>query len=146
MAEKTKLKGAKAIEKLQLNEEEITRFITTSVGRLAVIVRSRAPKDSGDLRRGIVASPWTERTASPGKVVKEVYFTYTMNDVFVKYSRNGTRYYYPASQEFGFWTENRVGHHRHVDGKYFMRDTSISFAPAFEADGRKLLEDIIREP
>ena len=146
MTEEAKLEGAKAIEKLQLNEEEITRFITTSVGRLAVIVRSRAPKDSGDLRRGIVASPWVEQSAKPGKIVKEVYFTHTMSDVFVKYSRNGTRYYYPASQEYGFFVENRVGHHRHIDGKYFMRDSSIEFAPAFEADGRKLLEGIIREP
>lgn len=146
MTEETKLEGAKAIEKLQLNEEEITRFITTSVGRLAVIVRSRAPKKTGNLRLGIVASPWTEQSAKPGKVVKEVFFAYTMNDVFVKFSRNGTRYYYPASQEYGFFVENLVGHHRHIDGKYFMRDSSIQFAPAFEADGRKLLEGIIREP
>lgn len=146
MTEETKLEGAKAIEKLQLNKETITRFITTSVGRLAVIVRSRAPKASGDLRLGIVASPWQEQNAKPGKVVKEVYFAYTMNDVFVKFSRNGTRYYYPASQEFGFWTENRVGAHHRIPGKYFMRDSSIEFAPAFEADGQKLLEEIIREP
>lgn len=146
MTEETKLEGAKAIEKLQLNEEGITRFITTSGGRLAVIVRTRAPKKTGNLRLGIVASPWTERSAKPGKIVKEVFFSYTMNDVFVKFSRNGTRYYYPASQEFGFWTENRVGAHHRIPGKYFMRDSSIEFAPAFEADGRKLLEDIIREP
>lgn len=140
--------GTEAIEKLRIEKESISRFVETNAGRLAVLIRSNAPKKSGDLRSGIVPSPWEENSAYPGKVVRQVYFDHRMNDVFVKYSKSGKRYYYPASQEYGFRIARQSAapgatpKQTKVPGKYFMRDTEIEYAPAFVAEAQKLIEEV----
>lgn len=144
------LTGTEVLEKLRINKPEISRFVETQGGRLAALIRSSAPKKSGDLRSGIVPSPWEEKSAYPGKVVRQVYFDYRMNDTFVKISNAGKRYYYPASQEYGF----RIAHQSampgttpkrdRIRGKYFMRDTSIEYAPVFVAGAQDLIEEVIK--
>ena len=42
-----------------------------------------------------------------------------MNDVFVKTTKDGKRYYYPASQEYGFITKDGG----YVPGFHFLRDS-----------------------
>lgn len=144
------LTGTEVLEKLRIEKSEVSRFVETQAGRLAALIRSNAPKKSGDLRSGIVPSPWEEKSAYPGKVVREVYFDYQMNDTFVKYSKSGKRYYYPASQEYGFRIARRSTlpgtkpKRDRVPGKYFMRDTSIEYAPAFVAGAQDLIDKVAR--
>lgn len=135
--------GLEVLEHLRMDTTKTSQFVEAQAGRLAAILHSTAPLGkTGNLRAGIVASPWEEKTAVPGKVVREVYFDHKMNNVFVKYSLNGTRYYYPASQEYGFMTSNRTGGNKHIPGKYFMRDSAIEFAPAYEADAVRFISEV----
>lgn len=140
--------GIEVLEKLRLDTSTTVRFVQTAAGRLAAIMRTNAPKLSGDLRSGIIPSPWQEKTAVPGKVVHEVYFDEGMNDTFVKISKAGKRYYYPASQEYGFRIANqstlpgKAPKRTKVTGKYFMRDTTVEYAPAFIAGAEELVEEV----
>lgn len=139
------LTGLEVLEKLRIDKSAASRFVEAAAGQLVAIVRTKAPRKSGDLRRGIVASPWEEKTAVPGKVVREVFFDWGMNDTFVKYSRAGKRYYYPASQEYGFRLTGRTsltGETKRVPGKYFMRDSAIEYYPAFVESVETLLEEV----
>lgn len=135
---------------------QIRELVETSAGKLAVLVRTKAPVRTGDLVSGIIPSPWEENSKYPGKIVRQVYMDAKMNDTFVKVSKSGTRYYYPASQEYGFRTANRstltakqasaygtAPRHGRVPGKYFMRDSSIAYVPAFEAEVKTLVEKVV---
>mgnify|MGYP006872977164 CR=1 FL=1 len=138
---------------LAMNQEAVERKLDgimrrtasglVSVTRTAAPVYTGPPKRgvvSGALRRGIVPSPLAERSAVPGKVVYDVYMDSGMNDTFVKYSKNGTRYYYPASQEYGFRTaKGRKG------GLYFMRDTAVAYYPAVEEATAQAVGELLEE-
>lgn len=77
-------------------------------GRIALrAAKNLAPVDSGELREGIIMKQ--EKKRVPGKAVQDIMMDPAKNDIFVKTTKDGTRYYYPASQEYGFMT---------VDGKY----------------------------
>lgn len=142
MAEITaELTGIEVLEKLRMDKTVTSRFVETAAGSLMATVRTNAPCRSGNLRRGIVASPWDEKTAVPGKIVREVYFDYAMNDTFVKYSKSGKRYYYPASQEYGYRIANS-GNGARVPGKYFMRDSVIEYYPDYVDGVENLLKEV----
>ena len=134
----------------------ISSTVRSSRDGLVAILRSAAPSKTGALRRGIVASPAAEATAVPGKIVYDIYMDEGMNDTFVKYSRAGKRYYYPASQEFGFDIARRSAltpkqaaaysakpRRTRVPGKFFMNDTFIDYIPAFEKDAEMLIEKVV---
>lgn len=139
--------------------KEITRIrelVDSAAGTLAVRVRTRAPMKTGALISGIIPSPWEERSKYPGKIVRQVYMDAGMNDTFVKVSKAGKRYYYPASQEYGFRIAGRKPNSVYVDpfwgeipvrhkvyGKYFMRDTLIDYVPAFESDFETLVDKVV---
>lgn len=118
---------------------QIQRIVQSSAASLAVMIRTNAPRKTGDLIKGIVPSPWEEKSAYPGKIVRQVYMDARMNDTFVKVTKSGKRYYYPASQEFGFRIARRSTISRRntpsrsakVPGKFFMRDTFIAYVPGF---------------
>ena len=118
---------------------QIQRIVQISAASLAVMIRTNAPRKTGDLIKGIVSSPWEEKSAYPGKIVRQVYMDARMNDTFVKVTKSGKRYYYPASQEFGFRIVRRSTISRRntpsrsakVPGKFFMRDTFIAYVPVF---------------
>lgn len=142
--------GTEVLEKLKLDKTDTARFVETAAGTLVAIIRTNAPRKSGDLRSGIIPSPWEERTAVPGKVVREVYFDAAMNDTFVKVAKSGKRYYYPASQEYGFRIAKQAAipgktpSRDRVPGKYFMRDTAVEYAPAFAAGVQELVEEVAK--
>lgn len=74
-------------------------------GRIALkAAKANAPEETGDLKSGIILKK--ERKQKAGKTVYDVLIDPNMNDVFVKMTSNGKRYYYPASQEYGFMTVN----------------------------------------
>ena len=113
----------------RITDEEIGAFVRKSASGLVAITRTNAPVRTGALRRGIIPSPAAERSATPGKVVYDVYMDEGMNDTFVKYSLSGKRYYYPASMEYGF-RKRRRGRY---PGKYYMKNSAIEYRSAHEA-------------
>lgn len=85
-------------------------------GRVALKeIKNRAPVDSGDLKKGLKI--YAEKTTKKGKKVFDVRFDRNMNDVFVKFSKEGKRSYYPTSQEYGYFTRGNT----YVPGYRFMR-------------------------
>lgn len=139
---------------------QIQNLVQTSAGALAARIRTRAPKKSGDLISGIIPSPWEENSAYPGKIVRQVYMDAGMNDTFVKMSKSGKRYYYPASQEFGFRISKRipllvknasalavknayVPRRNRVPGKFFMNDTFTDYIPVFQKDAETLVDKVV---
>lgn len=136
--------------------EQVRSIVQTAAGALAVRVRTKAPKKSGDLISGIVPSPWEENSKYPGKIVRQVYMDYAMNDTFVKMTKTGKRYYYPASQEYGFKISGRTtltpqqssayqvsARKKTVPGKYFMHDTFNEYVPVFEEDVVKFVGKVV---
>lgn len=59
----------------------------------------RAREKTGDLRRGIIAKVTWDKKKS--KAFSAIMMDPAMNDVFVKNTKTGKRYYYPASIEYG---------------------------------------------
>lgn len=107
----------------RIAEAVMRPLVKTSADLLASRIQANAPKKTGDLSRGVIASAAPERSTDPGKVIHDIYFSAAMNDKFVKVTKSGKRYYYPASQEYGF----RIGNGKRVPGKYYMRDASVEF-------------------
>ena len=135
---------------------QIRQLVETAAGTLAQRIRTHARRKTGDLISGIIPSPWEENSKYPGKIVRQVYFDADMNDTFVKVTKSGKRYYYPASQEFGFRIANRTqtfskryGAHsktkggKRVPGKFFMQDTFIDYVPAFNQDVDNLIKKVV---
>ena len=108
----------------RISDAIINPLVKSSAEALRDRAQVRAPKKSGDLARGIIVNPICERSSNPHKTVHDVVFDAGMNDTFVKMTKTGKRYYYPASQEYGFQTVNG----KRVPGKYFMRDAAVDFA------------------
>ena len=136
--------------------DSISRIVQTAAGTLAARIHTNAPRKTGDLIEGIIPSPWEENSAYPGKIVRQVYMDSGMNDTFVKVTKNGKRYYYPASQEYGFRIANRStltpqqaatyktsAARTKVPGKYFMHDTFMEYAPVFMEDVAKYVYKVV---
>lgn len=66
---------------------------------IAEYARSIARRKSGALARGIISTVTWDKNAPVAFAGAGM--DKAMNDVFVKYSANGKRYYYPASIEYG---------------------------------------------
>lgn len=107
----------------RISEAEFEGPVRRSSEGLVYRICTRAPIRSGDLRAGLIVAPGREKSSVYGKIVNDIVFDSAMNDTFVKMSKAGRRYYYPASQEYGFKT--RRG--RKVPGLYYMRDTAAIY-------------------
>jgi hypothetical protein len=70
----------------------------TAIARKAA--KANAPVDSGELKSGIVQRQ--ERRTKLGKAMFDVIMNASKNQTFVKMTKSGVRYYYPASQEYGY--------------------------------------------
>lgn len=140
-----KMTNAEALGRLRAEPDRIRKAARNAAAYVRSISRRNAPKKSGDLRRGIVLSPFAEHTRYQGKAVYDVYFDDKMNDTFVKYSKAGKRYYYPASQEYGFRSATRAGE-KHITGKYFMYAASRIGRGGTEEIAQKMVEDVFSEP
>jgi HK97 gp10 family phage protein len=97
----------------------------------------KAPKDTGDLRKGIIIKG--EKKTVSGKKVYDVMMDPAMNDVFVKVTKEGKRYYYPASQEFGFITKKG----KKTEGHHFLRDALVDNKAQIEAKVIEKLSQLI---
>lgn len=109
-------------------EAEWVGTVRSSASSLRNMMAAAAPYRTGALRAGLIVAPGREKSKTFGKIVNDIVFDAAMNDVFVKMSKSGKRYYYPASQEYGF----RSRHRRRVPGKYFMRDSIAAYSASHE--------------
>ena len=123
------------------SDAQIEGPVRQSAAGLLFATRQAAPVRSGDLRRGIIQLPGREKTPVFGKVVSDIVIDAGMNDTFVKYTKNGTRYYYPASQEYGF----RIGRGKRVPGLYYMRNTAMAYYAAHEENVVQGVMDMLEE-
>lgn len=100
-----------------------------------VYASTRMRERSGNLARGIVLIG--ERKSVQAKKVYQVVMDSKMNDVFVKISKSGKRYYYPASMEYGFITKKGTK----TAGKHFLRDALVDNSEEIE---RAVLDKLIK--
>ena len=88
--------------------------------------RANAPWETGELSNGIVLKG--ERARKKGKKVYQVTLDPAKNDIFVKTTKDGKRYYYPASMEYGFITRDGG----YVPGFHYLRDSLVDNKAAIE--------------
>ena len=122
MARKWEIKGMKELERSFKKLGKVPTSVASKSARAGARIaykdaRANAPEDTGELKRGIVLRRGKFRRRVPGRAVYNVMMDPAKNHIFVKETKDGKRYYYPTSQEYGFMT---------VDGKYipgyrFMR-------------------------
>ena len=77
--------------------------------------KNNVPVKTGALKKSITLK--AEKTKTKGKKVYQV--TIKNNPEFVRTTSSGNRYYYPASQEFGF----RLRDGGKVEGLHFLRNS-----------------------
>lgn len=111
MARNNEIEGMKELEKTIKQLGELPQKVVTKAARQGANIalksaRADAPIYSGDLKRGLKLVG--ERPSIKGKKVYQVSFDKRMNDIFTghpddyEYEEGENRYYYPASQEYGF--------------------------------------------
>ena len=120
MARKTEIIGMKELERAFRELGKVPQTVATQSaragGRIALkAAKANAPVDTGELKSGIILK--RERSRVKGKAVYDVMMDPAKNDVFVKTTKDGKRYYYPASQEYGFLTRDGG----YVPGYRFLR-------------------------
>lgn len=125
----------------RISEEQIAGTVRTSAAGLRDRIRANAPYRFGTLQSGIIVAPGREKSSRAGKVVNDIVFDRGMNDSFVKISRAGKRYYYPASQEYGF----RIGRTRRKPGLYYMRNTAAAYYAEHEQNVSEGIMEILEE-
>lgn len=141
MAGEAKLEGFEELERAfrhletELPKGALRKAVKGGADKVLQAARSDAPELTGALKSGLMLHKERSRTGS--KVVYDVYPDPKKNDVFQKSVQNPVRSksahaYYPASQEYGFFTRrpgggmiyNRpTGETMHIDkvpGKHYM--------------------------
>lgn len=115
------------------------KVVTKSAKKGATVIlraaKIMAPKDSGELRRGIIVKG--EKTRKKGKKVYQVVMDAAKNDVFVKMTKTGKRYYYPASMEYGF-----KHYYDKIPGHRFLKKACDNNLDAIYA---KIMESMLAE-
>lgn len=145
----------------KLPDESVRKAARKGASIVLPRIVSNAPSHTGALRSGLILHK--ERSRTPGKVVYDVYPDPKMNAIFqkpiVNPVRSKTPYgYYPASQEYGFFTRrpdggmnyvNSAGQTVHMDkvpGKHYMRTGAEAASEAAKnAIIGSLLADIEKE-
>lgn len=95
-----------------LSDKELSKATRKGAEIVRKAIRARAPVDFGDLRGGIILHK--EKSRTKGKVGYDIYMDPKKNNIFQKPIMNPVRSettygYYPASQEYGFFTRRPDG-------------------------------------
>lgn len=98
--------------------------------------RAKAPWETGELSNGIVLKG--ERARKKGKKVYQVTLDPAKNDIFVKTTKDGKRYYYPASMEYGFITRDGG----YSPGFHYLRDALVDNKAAIE---RTVVDELAKQ-
>lgn len=141
--------------------KELTKAVKKGAPMVQKAIMTAAPKKTGTLRGGIILH--RERNRQKGKVVYDIMMDPEKNAVFQKLIENPVRSktpyaYYPASQEYGFFTRRSDGGMTYtrasgdkisldkVPGKHFMRvGAEVTGETAKNAIAGSLLESIEKE-
>lgn len=153
---------AKTFEKMAtaLADKELAPMVKKAALPVRDAARAAAPKKTGLLASGIILHK--EKSRHKGKAAYDVYMDPKKNEVFQKPIKNrvqcARKYaYYPASQEYGFFTRRADGGMTYtradgsaqgidkVPGKHFLRTgAEVAGEAAKEALGNQMLEAIDR--
>lgn len=141
MRRQFEIEGMKELEKTIKQLGKLPqRCVTKAAKKGATIAlkaaKAKAPYLTGALEEGIILKG--EKSKVKGKKVYQVTMNPAMNDIFVKYTKDGKRYYYPASQEYGFLTKNGG----YVPGVHFLRDSIVDNKAQIE---RTIVEVLAKE-
>lgn len=136
MAKRHKIEGMKELERMFRKLGKVPQATVTKSARAGARIahksaKANAPVDEGNLKKGLILK--RERRRKPGKAVFQVTLDPNMNDIFVKTTKDGKRYYYPASQEYGFLTRDGG----YVPGYRYLKRSITDNAAAIE---KKTLE------
>lgn len=140
MSVKVKIEGLDELENMfrelgKVPQKCVTKGAKAGANIALAAAKSKAPKDIGNLRKGIILKG--EKKTINGKKVYDIMMNPAMNNIFVKES-NGNRYYYPASMEFGFLTKAGIK----IPGLHFLRDSLINHKSEIE---QATLAEIIKQ-
>lgn len=142
----------------ELPKKSLNKAVRKGSSVVQRTVRSTAPSKTGDLRRGLILQK--ERSRQEGKVVYDLMPDPKKNAIFQKPIKSPVRSkspkgYYPASQEYGFFTRRPGGGMTYtrpsgetrtmdkVPGKYYMRSgAEISGDAAETAIVGEILDEI----
>jgi len=121
---KFKIEGMEELEKTirklgKLPQKCVTKAAKKGAQIALKAAKQKAPFLTGALEEGIILKG--EKTRRKGKKVYQVTMNPAMNDVFVKTTKDGKRYYYPASMEYGFMTRDGG----YVPGYHYLRDSLV---------------------
>lgn len=121
---KFKIEGMEELEKTirklgKLPQKCVTKAAKKGAQIALKAAKQKAPFFTGALEEGIILKG--EKARRKGKKVYQVTMNPAMNDVFVKTTKGGKRYYYPASQEYGFITKNGG----YMPGFHYLRDSLV---------------------
>ncbi|SFC52339.1 HK97 gp10 family phage protein [Bacillus sp. UNCCL81] len=124
------IEGYRQLEQTLGQLEKIPQKIVTKSARKGANVvfkqaKKNTPVEIGNLKKGIILRP--EKTRTKGKKVFQVVMDRRFNRFFVKISKSGKRAYYPASQEYGFFSRGPNGSRgRYIPGYNYLRGSNDS--------------------
>lgn len=144
-----------------LQGPELAQAVKKGAKVVQKAIQAQAPVDAGDLREGLILIK--EKTRTRGKAVYQVVPAREKNAIFQKPIQNPVRSkspyaYYPASQEYGYFTRRPGGGMTYVrsdgskatmdkvPGKHYMRTgADVASETAKNLIAKTLLDDITKE-
>lgn len=138
---KFKIEGMEELEKTIRKLGKLPQKCVTPAAKKGAMIalkaaKANAPFLTGALEEGIVLKG--EKTRRKGKKVYQVTMNPAMNDVFVKTTKDGKRYYYPASMEYGFITRDGG----YSPGFHYLRDALVDNKTAIE---RTVVDELAKQ-
>ncbi|RJE88623.1 HK97 gp10 family phage protein [Paenibacillus sp. 1011MAR3C5] len=120
MARNTQIIGQKELERDFKKLGKAPQTIATQSARAGANVafkaaKRNAPVESGNLKSGLIMK--RERRVKAGKAVYDIMMDPAKTHLYVSVSKDGKRSYYPASQEYGFMTDDG----RYIPGYRYLR-------------------------
>lgn len=138
---KYEIEGMKELERTirklgQLPQKCVTKAAKKGAQIALKAAKQKAPFLTGALEEGIILKG--EKTRRKGKKVYQVTMNPAMNDIFVKTTKDGKRYYYPASMEYGFITRDGG----YSPGFHYLRDALVDNKTAIE---RTVVDELAKQ-
>jgi HK97 gp10 family phage protein len=138
---KFKIEGMEELEKTirklgKLPQKCVTKAAKKGAQIALKAAKQKAPFLTGALEEGIILKG--EKTRRKGKKVYQVTMNPAMNDIFVKTTKDGKRYYYPASMEYGFITRDGG----YSPGFHYLRDALVDNKTAIE---RTVVDELAKQ-
>lgn len=128
---KNEIKGMKELERAFRELGKVPQTTVTKAAKAGASIawksaKAKAPVDIGELQGGIILK--AEKRTRAGKKVYDIMMNPAKNAVFVRMTKDGKRYYYPAAQEFGYMLVNGG----YMPGLHFLRNSLTHNKEAIE--------------